>query len=100
MSLDELKMLTDIFGTVITTIAVIVGGLWAYFKLIKGRTFRPHVEVGVSAEWLGREGELGLKISVQLKNIGTAKIELLQKGVHGHRNLLVGGQFISLLVVT
>lgn len=80
MGLDEWKTLTDILGTVVTAIAVIVGGLWAYFKLIKGRTFRPHVEVGVSTEWLGTEGELGVKISVALKNIGAAKVGLLHQG--------------------
>lgn len=80
MSLDELKTLTDILSALVTALAVVVGGLWAYFKLIRGRTFRPHVEVDVLAEWLGKEGHRGIKISVQLKNIGAAKIELLQNG--------------------
>lgn len=92
MGLDEWKTLTDILGTVVTAVAVIVGGLWAYFRLIKGRTFRPHVEVGVSAQWLGREGELGLKISVQLKNIGAAKVALLRQGTGMRLRRISGDQ--------
>lgn len=92
MGLDEWKTLTDILVAVVTTIAVIVGGLWAYFKLIKGRTFRPHVEVGVSAEWLGADGNLGLKVSVQVKNIGAAKVELLQNGTGTRISRIAGVQ--------
>lgn len=78
--LETAKGLIDIFGTLVTTVAVVVGGIWAYFKFIKGRTYRPHVEVAQSGAWLGSNGSLGFKATVTLKNIGAAKVELRQKG--------------------
>ena len=74
------KDLADIIGTLVTALAVVIGGFWAYFKFIKGRTYRPHVEVKQAGDWLGPDGALGFKATVSLKNIGAAKVELLQKG--------------------
>jgi hypothetical protein len=79
-ALAEAKDVADIVGTAVTSIAVVVGAFWAYFKFIKGRTFRPHVEVNQSGEWLGANGALGFKATVSLKNIGAAKVELRQAG--------------------
>lgn len=67
-------------GTVVTAAAVVIGGVWAYFKFVKGRTFRPHVEIGVSGRWLGPRGSAGLLLAVRLKNIGSGKVELRQEG--------------------
>lgn len=78
--LTTVKDLADIIGTLVTALAVVIGGFWAYFKFIKGRTYRPHVEVRQAGEWLGPRGSLGLKATVSLKNIGAAKVELRQKG--------------------
>ena len=38
--------------------------------------------------------DLGLSVGEAASRLGISRV------VHGHRNLLVGGQFISLLVVT
>jgi hypothetical protein len=79
-TLSTTQTIVEIAGTLITAIAVLVGGYWAYYKFIKGRTFRPHVEVDVSGGWLGSDGALGLHLAVRLKNIGSGSIELVQRG--------------------
>jgi hypothetical protein len=66
--------------TVIETIAVIVGGVWAYYKFFKGRTFRPRLELSVSARVAESKGLTNVFASVQLKNVGMSKVEISQKG--------------------
>jgi hypothetical protein len=79
-TLDTLGSVVDVIGGLVTAGAVVVGGFWAYVKLIKGRTYRPHVEVAVDGEWLGPNGLLGLRLSITVKNIGAGKVEVLQRG--------------------
>lgn len=81
VALNDWKTLADIFQAAVTSVAVIVGAVWTYFKFIKGRTFRPHVETQISATWLAERGDSGLlHVRVEVKNIGQAKVELDQGG--------------------
>jgi len=49
--LDDIKTIVEIIGTAVTAAAVVIGGSWAYFKFVKGRTYRPRLEVGLSGQW-------------------------------------------------
>ena len=82
MVLDDWKTTADIVKAAVTSLAVIAGGSWAYFRFVKGRTFRPHVEAEIiGATWLGTQDRPGrLHVRVQLKNIGAAKVALTQRG--------------------
>lgn len=79
-ALEDAKNVAEIVGTAVTSLALIVGGIWAYFKFIKGRAFRPHVEVEQWGEWLHYGSPLGFKARVSLKNTGSAKVEVVQRG--------------------
>jgi hypothetical protein len=68
--LDNVKTVVDIIGTGVTAAAVIIGGIWAYFKFVKGRTFRPRLEVGLAGQWRLFNGKDLLHARVTLKNIG------------------------------
>jgi hypothetical protein len=78
--LDTVQTVVEIVGGLVTAVAVVVGGFWAYFRFIKGRTLRPHLEISVAGSWLGSGGSLGLQLSITLKNIGAGKVELVQQG--------------------
>ena len=78
--LDDAKTVADIVGTLITALAVIVGALWAYYRFVKGRTYRPRLEVSMGGEWFTVDGKRLLLARVRLKNIGASVVELLQKG--------------------
>lgn len=78
--LDDAKTVADIVGTLITAVAVIVGAVWAYYRFFKDRTYRPRLEVSMGGEWLVVDGERLLLARVQIKNIGSSVVELLQKG--------------------
>jgi len=48
--LDDAKTVAEIIGTLITALAVIVGAVWAYYRFVKGRTYRPRLEVSMGGE--------------------------------------------------
>ena len=64
----------------ITVLAIIVGGVWAYFRFVKDRTYRPRVELSVRAGYLVPfDGQpRHLLCMVWLRNIGGTKLALGQ----------------------
>ena len=59
---------------VITVLAVLIGGAFAYFKFAKGRLFRPRLGLNVASEVVNVEGQLGLNISVAIHNAGQSAL--------------------------
>jgi hypothetical protein len=72
-ALGYIKTIAEIFG-------IIVGGLWAYYKFFKGRTFRPRLELSVSGKTFRSEKLTHLMATGQIKNVGLSKLGLSQKG--------------------
>lgn len=68
--LDDFKTVIDLIGTLVAAAAVIVGALWAYFRFIKDRTYRPRLEVSMNGRWLAVDGARLLLARVRIKNIG------------------------------
>lgn len=80
VGLTEIKDIAGILGTITTTLAVIFGGLWAYFKYVRGRTYRPRLAVTMLAQWRVIEGRQLLHARVIVKNIGVSVVTLQQLG--------------------
>jgi hypothetical protein len=78
--LDNVKTVVDIVGTAVTAAAVMIGGIWAYFKFVKGRTYRPRLEAGLSGQWSLVDGRHLLQARITVKNIGASMVRLLQEG--------------------
>jgi hypothetical protein len=78
--LQQVKTAVDIVGTLVTALAVIIGGLWVYFKFAKGRTFRPRIQVDLAGEWLLIDQRTLIQLRVTVKNIGGTKVQLVQRG--------------------
>jgi hypothetical protein len=78
--LDNVKSVVDIIGTSVTAVALIIGGIWAYFKFVKGRTYRPRLEVELSGQWRLIDGKHLLQAHISVKNIGASVVTLLQNG--------------------
>jgi hypothetical protein len=80
ISLANAKTIADIISASITAFAVVVGGIWAYFKFAKGRTYRMRTQVDLSGQWEVIDGRHFLQARVAVKNIGASKVRLIQKG--------------------
>ena len=78
--LANIKTIADIVSASITAFAVIVGGLWTYRKFVKGRTFKPRLDVTMVGSWQVADGRNLLQCRVTVKNIGASKITIVQPG--------------------
>ena len=72
--------LVSIIGTGVTAAAVLVGAIWAYYKFVRGRTFKPRLRIEAQAEWLTQFDQLFIHARVCLTNIGASKISVVQQG--------------------
>src|SRR6266545_2898743 len=71
----------DAISKIISTAAIIVGGTWAYYKFVRGRTFAKRAELEVTGELLDADELRALRARVTLRNTGATKIPLRAKGV-------------------
>jgi hypothetical protein len=72
----DVKTATDVASNIVTSVAVLVGGVWAYFKFIKGRTFAHRAELDVSPSLETSADSLYLSVTITLKNTGLSKLPL------------------------
>ncbi|WP_157575089.1 hypothetical protein [Jiangella muralis] len=70
----------DIVAGALTAVGVAAAGIWAYYKLAKGRTFQPRTLVDLSAKWIEIEGRWFLIARIDLTNIGSSHFYLRQTG--------------------
>jgi hypothetical protein len=80
LKLSDVKDVVSLLGTATTMLAVIVGGLWAYFKFVRGRTYRPRLSVRMLAQWRLVDGRHLLHARVIVKNIGASVVTLRRRG--------------------
>jgi hypothetical protein len=70
------KDFNEAFANVTQTLALIAGGVWAYFKFAKGRTFRDRLIPTVSGKFISIDGSVFLIVATQLQNVGLSRIAL------------------------
>ena len=74
------KDFTDVVRNVTQALAFIAGGIWAYFKFVKARTFQESLIPVVSGKFVNIDGRMYLVATIQVKNVGLSKVELSVKG--------------------
>jgi len=68
------KDFTEAVANVSQSLALIGGGVWAYFKFAKGRTFEDRLIPNVSGTFVLIEGSTFLVVTMQFKNVGLSRI--------------------------
>jgi hypothetical protein len=76
----------------ISTLGIIVGGIWAYIKFFRGRTFMPRLETNISASVLHENSKEYLLVKLALKNVGLSRVDIHQKGTALRLAALGGGE--------
>lgn len=66
----------------ITGLAVIIGGIWAWLKFFRGRTFRSRIELAVSAKIIMSGNNKFLKATMEMKNVGLSQVILKTDAVY------------------
>ena len=75
-ALPTLQSLADIAQKTAATIAIVGTAGWAYFKFVRGRTFRRRLELTISGEVRRTPGIVYLLTNSTAKNIGLSKFEI------------------------
>jgi hypothetical protein len=75
-TLRDAQLLADILQKLAATAAIVVGGTWAYFRFIWGRTLKRRLEIGISGEAIRLSGKIRIIVTASAKNIGLTKVEL------------------------
>jgi hypothetical protein len=70
----------DDLAKVFTIIALILGGLGAYYKFIKGRVYTIRLEASVLCQIVQQEAKCDLIIVSHLKNVGFSRVRIEQRG--------------------
>jgi hypothetical protein len=77
MSLQELA---DLLKNLVTTLAIVLSGVWAYFKYAKGRTFRERLDVHVAGTVEANGAAPLLTVSSKVANVGLSEVRLDRDG--------------------
>jgi hypothetical protein len=75
-ALSTLQTLADIAQKSAATIAIVGTAGWAYFKFVRGRTFRRRLELTISGEVRRNPGIVYLLTNSTVKNIGLSQFEI------------------------
>jgi len=68
------KDFSDAFANITQSLALIAGGVWAYFKFVKGRTFQARLTPTVSGKFVSIDGSAFLIVTTLLENVGLSRI--------------------------
>lgn len=71
----------DIFAKLFQIIAITGGGVWAYYKFIKGRVYRPRLKLSVHANNLITQGQNLLLVSLTIENVGLSVVKLRKESM-------------------
>jgi hypothetical protein len=74
------KDFTGSIQSVVQTFAFVVGGIWAYYKFVKGRSFQDSLSPAISGRFALIDQAVYLVISIQIKNAGSTKVDFNHKG--------------------
>ena len=75
-ALPTLQAWADIAQKSAATVAIVGTAAWAYFKFVRGRTFRRRLELTISGEVRRGPGIVYLLTNSTVKNIGLSKFEI------------------------
>ena len=72
-ALADTQRVVDIVSKIITSAAVVIGGIWAYYRFGKERPYEANLELTVSGEATRKDGTIYLRTVANATNIGSAK---------------------------
>lgn len=72
--------LASIIRDVVTAVALIIGGGFAYFKFLKGRTFRERLRITVDGKLEAASNLLLVNASVEAENISLREFRIARQG--------------------
>jgi hypothetical protein len=72
----DLVQAVDVLQKIFTILAIIVGGIWAYYNFIRSRTYHKRVDLEVSPKIIDDNNKILIVYTVEVKNVGLSKVEI------------------------
>lgn len=79
MTMQFVKDVTEIIQHMVEIAAIVVGGVWAYYKFLRMRTFKSRLDLAVRGEVLDKSEPLYLSVILKAQNIGLTRVRLEPK---------------------
>jgi hypothetical protein len=76
LTIARLRDVVEVIRDVAQIAAILLGGIWAYLKFIRGRTFKSRGELRVKATLLTFDDEPAILIDTRFQNTGLSRIKL------------------------
>ena len=70
----------QIGDTVVKIAALLGGAAWTWMHYVRGRTFKPRLELGISSRLFERRGDRYILSTCKVKNIGLSKCAFKKEG--------------------
>jgi hypothetical protein len=77
---DHLKTIADSLQAFVTTAGVVVAGIFAYYKFLKDRVYRPHIDISVTGGRVKFDANHFLLAEVVVRNLAGTKMKIEQEG--------------------
>ena len=74
MDLNQAEAYAKLFQDITSGMGIAVGGIWVYYKFVKGRLFSPKIELSLAEKVIGGGAQLFIALEVTLKNIGSIRL--------------------------
>jgi hypothetical protein len=76
----DIQTVLEITYKFITIIGLVVGGIFAYYKFVRGRIYNLRLEPEVHGEFIEKAGINYLNVTMAVKNIGLSRITIQKEG--------------------
>jgi hypothetical protein len=71
--------LVEVIESVLTSLAILIAGVWAYYHYLKGRSYHPRIELDVSGRVVRDDDRVFLCAVVTAENVGYSKLKIAQQ---------------------
>lgn len=75
-SVELTKAVVNIAQGAMTTVAIVVGAIWAYFKVLKGRVYTRRLEPALEGTMVMGSSHKLLVVRLAIKNVGLTRVNL------------------------
>lgn len=79
LSLVDFKDVIGAVQSLLTMLALLLGGAWAYFKFVKGRVFVTRLEPSLEGRIVRQDGLQLAIVEIGIKNVGLSRVDLNRK---------------------
>jgi hypothetical protein len=80
-SIEGWNKVFDTLAKIFQIVAIAGGGVWAYYKFIKGRVYRPRLKLSVHGNSLITKEQRLLLVSLTIENVGLSVVRLQKKSM-------------------